>query len=1032
MFRKIEEVQIGGEAPGEAFGGFIYNLGCQIGYNGNPTTVSVNVVSENGAYNISKQDLSTIEGTSINVGSEIKFQNMYLKDYQMTSDANAKLLSLNYIDRTILFKKIFIGLIGVHGNPLSLMNTKTSRVSKDFKHVRFPVQCMPCSYADDVPPLKPVDVKFRASSGFVHNVDLKKGGAVLLGTEEFSKNLCEQRQVSYSWRELVFVLNTIGIQIQANPDTGEPSITDRGKIHERERFTGTLDEVISQWCAKFGYSWGFDPQLEKIYGIDKIYPIETLQEVKDKINNLSGSSKIVVTSTSESASLDGTMVHDHVSAVKKPFHRQTTSETDFMRTSFENIKLEDLFGTGGEGGLYGGGRTLEELMISSILAKYNTDARKLYNMQLARDKAQAKGGNLNTSSWTSSKGDNFLEPLGITCGYHLTDAEKQLYVNLIALTPATMTAINNFQAQYGVDADAFVGTYSKALEERWIEWEKEIADFIGKYYWTRKPAVDFSDCKAFWKINRQLTVEPKSDLYTTQENKRYPYYKILENHPVTAISAVGSATIDVTSNACSDTAPYDGFAPVLGGPSVHLIRGATYVVNYLGCDPKDTTLANPSPVYFKLYKNEDFTGAVAMEVIPNPGGNTKANITIPGNLTENVLYYKNAAGDAQSVSVIDDPRKQNGLEELWITEWPAAYGTDTTDIDRMFMKNGKAALKTALPQYQELVGLAASTFLPSLQQISTAAYNEAVKQSNDGFDPVIWILPEKQYMDDTFSPPTSIDEGATNTNEKIFDTSKKPGVSDNCKDACDYSLIEKHCRCTGRDWISVRPTFVGKISPKARYITFDVNNENHEIVLPVEERVLGYHIQKQDIILVHKALEYFYGQMRHGANTMGIKVTTKDITNDIDEQIIDINDVQEKIDNYSWSDNQPGIPGAGKVRKEGKIIVPDKSWAGGKTTFTAVHPYTYHQWTDQSYVISEPTEKFSCSVLGLDFEEIDSVLTPSKGLISMQINYSADGIQTDLQFSNRQLGGNEMALLKESTFHRLEPLLGLNRYGRTF
>ena len=68
MFRTIEEVQIGGEKAGEAFGGFIYNLGVEIGYNGNPTMVSVNVVSSDGKYNISKKDLSTIRPVKISVG----------------------------------------------------------------------------------------------------------------------------------------------------------------------------------------------------------------------------------------------------------------------------------------------------------------------------------------------------------------------------------------------------------------------------------------------------------------------------------------------------------------------------------------------------------------------------------------------------------------------------------------------------------------------------------------------------------------------------------------------------------------------------------------------------------------------------------------------------------------------------------------------------------------------------------------------------------------------------------------------------
>ena len=83
-------------------------------------------------------------------------------------------------------------------------------------------------------------------------------------------------QIQNNWNELVHVLKTLGIKILENPDSGEPSITDRGRPENRERFSGALDEVLSQWCDKMGYSWGFDPETEKIYGVDLIDQIQFL------------------------------------------------------------------------------------------------------------------------------------------------------------------------------------------------------------------------------------------------------------------------------------------------------------------------------------------------------------------------------------------------------------------------------------------------------------------------------------------------------------------------------------------------------------------------------------------------------------------------------------------------------------------------------------------------------------------------------------------------------------------------------------
>ena len=165
---------------------------------------------------------------------------------------------------------------------------------------------------------------------------------------------------------------------------------------------------------------------------------------------------------------------------------------------------------------------------------------------------------------------------------------------------------------------------------------------------------------------------------------------------------------------------------------------------------------------------------------------------------------------------------------------------------------------------------------------------------------------------------------------------------------------------------------------------------------------------------------------------MGLSVKVQDITNDLEEQTVNVKDVDARIENFSASSHLPGVAGGGKVRKSGKIIVPNASWAGGALTYTAIHPNDYHNAIDHSFEATDPTEKFTCSVLGLDFSEIKDVMKPSKGLVSMSISYDADGVKTQLSFSSRLLGGNEMALLKEQTFHRLEPLIGVNKFGRTF
>ena len=202
MFRRIEQIKIGGEKPGEAFGGQIFTVGANIGGNGQPTSIDVNVISKDGIYDISQSDLSAIKSVKIAIGEEGKglvFKKMYLISYNISNSSNAKVLHLNYKDHTIFFDKIFVGCINEHGNPDSLLpDGEEGKIIKDFTprkelSVKIPIQCMPCSKTDLDPntglkAIKVIDHKFLADTGYITNVHPTKGGVILLGTEEYKQS----------------------------------------------------------------------------------------------------------------------------------------------------------------------------------------------------------------------------------------------------------------------------------------------------------------------------------------------------------------------------------------------------------------------------------------------------------------------------------------------------------------------------------------------------------------------------------------------------------------------------------------------------------------------------------------------------------------------------------------------------------------------------------------------------------------------------------------------------------------------------
>ena len=57
--KKIPQVQVGSFPPGVCLNAYIYNVDVNVGVNGEPTTVTLNLVNEDGNYDISpERDLS--------------------------------------------------------------------------------------------------------------------------------------------------------------------------------------------------------------------------------------------------------------------------------------------------------------------------------------------------------------------------------------------------------------------------------------------------------------------------------------------------------------------------------------------------------------------------------------------------------------------------------------------------------------------------------------------------------------------------------------------------------------------------------------------------------------------------------------------------------------------------------------------------------------------------------------------------------------------------------------------------------------
>ena len=92
--RTVPQIKIGSFPQGTCLNGYIYNCDIKIGAaDGEPTTITVNLINESGAYNVSKGSLSAVVPYTISVGT-IVFKSMFLTSFSFSKTVGEKTLDL--------------------------------------------------------------------------------------------------------------------------------------------------------------------------------------------------------------------------------------------------------------------------------------------------------------------------------------------------------------------------------------------------------------------------------------------------------------------------------------------------------------------------------------------------------------------------------------------------------------------------------------------------------------------------------------------------------------------------------------------------------------------------------------------------------------------------------------------------------------------------------------------------------------------------------------------------------------------------
>ena len=495
--RSVSNIRISGKGTsgeaGKAFGGFITNFNFDLGYSESPSSMSVTIDTLDSDYIDMANLISYIDSYDVTIGNSIKFK-MYLVEYEEVKGPEKSSLNLSFVDGSHILDRIYIGLLGEHDY------SDNSRTTTEIQ-ASIPVVCKPCSsrdnIANDITVTVPDDFsgqgdyynyitsrgKFDQSffplyksdndTGFFPNKAsiYKDGGVIIIGEEEMGDSDCAIKPTTYTFKQLRDKLKQltpiIDLKIRTNSAL-EDSIN-----NYRRDYTGTLREVLGNWCSDFGVTFMYNPfetnfaEIIEIDGTDQLIN-KKITKIKTEAESITGTAKTdaVVEEVSFKGSKQESAKKFLVGKYKKdPSTDEGFGEnTLFYRTIYGAFPVESLYPDFSRLG-----RSLGDFVRSCTLAKFSPELRTIFN--LFRGIQTGNTGYFRALGFSTSGGLNIDGDLKRQV---INTLNREEFLRISQLWDSTGNS-NVFMA---------VGFYSEALANQELEFEKRVAETFGKYFFS--------------------------------------------------------------------------------------------------------------------------------------------------------------------------------------------------------------------------------------------------------------------------------------------------------------------------------------------------------------------------------------------------------------------------------------------------------------------------------------------------------------------------------------------------------------------
>jgi hypothetical protein len=438
----------------------VYPYGVEFSEGGSePSLITLKFVNEDGKYILPQNDSNKV--VKIKIGN-FRTIDAYVGETETTSQSEGGSIStIQYIDSSIILDKINIGLKGVHGPGFetSFFGVQSPNL------VLVGSQVDPCEELE-ASPVDPCAPACEDKNSERDSFDCVKEKALKI------------LQVDYSFEDL---------RGAVSGKIGFGSFPAAINLNYRASYTGTLREVLKNWCSDFGLDFYWDN--------NSIYFIDTSNGIQINDSVLSSGQNVISTSEKKSILNNVSKIKSVYFGAEGEIREYSCSANSSKRLTLSPITLYDLLADQNSGGgispvdqyirmsydpqSKNSGTALANFYDAIILSYYSDSMRDLYFLYEKENLDSPE----DVEQWIEDK-KNPIEAMG---GFRplISIHKKSENLELKAAYNDLLTLLDQKDIGKFVQKGGYfiIAEYNQEKHKRYSNMEKSLAEkFLGKYW----------------------------------------------------------------------------------------------------------------------------------------------------------------------------------------------------------------------------------------------------------------------------------------------------------------------------------------------------------------------------------------------------------------------------------------------------------------------------------------------------------------------------------------------------------------------